>query len=126
MKRILFYITLVIVVLAVAGCAGTNSIEKDTPSESAETSSVEDGQEAVNIVAEIVGDLPEGYHLRFDHKEERDHKQYFVVQHYESVIDDPETGEGHTATSAWYYVEETTGNVYTMDIAKNELIPESA
>nr|WP_145401636.1 stalk domain-containing protein [Paenibacillus xylanexedens] len=38
----------------------------------------------------------------------------YVVHVYEIVIDDEKTGEGHTATYGWYYVDKTSGKVSSM------------
>ena len=38
-----------------------------------------------------------------------DGNYYYVVQQYENVIDDPKTGDSHTATSNWFYVNADTG-----------------
>lgn len=38
----------------------------------------------------------------------------YVVHAYEIVIDDPKTGEGHTATWGWYDVDKKTGKVTSM------------
>ncbi|PYY28233.1 stalk domain-containing protein [Paenibacillus illinoisensis] len=35
----------------------------------------------------------------------------YVVHVYEIVIDDEETGEGHTATYGWYYVDKSSGKI---------------
>lgn len=53
---------------------------------------------------------------------------YYQVQQYEFVIDYPETGEGHTATSNWYYIHAATGEVISWfitnennEVAENEM-----
>ncbi|SDM15450.1 Copper amine oxidase N-terminal domain-containing protein [Paenibacillus sp. OK060] len=38
----------------------------------------------------------------------------YVVHVYEVVIDDEKTGEGHTATYGWYYVDKSSGKISSM------------
>ncbi|MGG4481218.1 hypothetical protein [Paenibacillus illinoisensis] len=38
----------------------------------------------------------------------------YVVHVYEIVIDDEKTGEGHTATYGWYYVDKSSGKISSM------------
>ncbi|MCM3289271.1 hypothetical protein M3661_03920 [Paenibacillus sp. MER 180] len=38
----------------------------------------------------------------------------YVIQVYEIVIDNPKTGEGHTTTFGWYYVDKITKEVTSM------------
>lgn len=45
-----------------------------------------------------------------DHEEDN----MYVVHVYENVVDDAATGEGHTATYGWYYVDKTTGAITSM------------
>ncbi|HSH24589.1 MAG TPA: hypothetical protein VLA13_03520 [Massilibacterium sp.] len=58
-------------------------------------------------------------HLKLDGREEvkveYDHdnaKGDYVIQVYEIIIDDPATGEGHTATWGWYGVNPSTKAIY--------------
>jgi len=37
--------------------------------------------------------------------------QYHLIQQYETVIDNEDTMEGHTATSNWYKVDDRTGKI---------------
>lgn len=47
------------------------------------------------------------YELKLDN-------QHYLIRQYEFVIDDPETGEGHTATANWYEVDIHTGVIIPM------------
>ncbi|GEM_PF-5844685 len=40
--------------------------------------------------------------------------QYHLIHEYEFVIDDPESGEGHTSTGNWYQVDIFTGEIIPM------------
>ncbi|KIL35029.1 hypothetical protein SD71_15265 [Cohnella kolymensis] len=59
-------------------------------------------------------------HLKLDSKPaiyvEYDHNEgaEYLIHVYEVVIDDPNTGEGHTATWGWYYVNPKTGGIRSM------------
>ncbi|TKJ93938.1 hypothetical protein PaeCFBP13512_00075 [Paenibacillus sp. CFBP13512] len=45
-----------------------------------------------------------------DHEED----DMYVVHVYEDVVDDEATGEGHTSTYGWYYVNKNTGEITSM------------
>jgi len=45
-----------------------------------------------------------------DHEEDN----MYVIHVYENVVDDAATGEGHTATYGWYYVNKKTGEITSM------------
>ena len=77
--------------------------------------------EALNIVSKIVGVLPNGNHLDFDHMQTVDNKEYYVIHHYEVVVDSQKTGDSHTVTYEWYYVDIVKGNVYKLDVPSNTL-----
>lgn len=77
---------------------------------------------AFNIVSKMVGTLPNGYHLDYDHIQPVDNKEYYVIHLYEVVVDNRETGDSHTVTYEWYYVDIITGNVYKLDVPNNTLI----
>lgn len=49
-------------------------------------------------------------HVGVDHLEGNS----YVVHVYEVVIDDAKTGDGHTATWGWYYVDKTSGVITSM------------
>jgi len=53
------------------------------------------------------------FKLRCDNEAElySDGRYYYSVQQYEHVVDDPETGEWHTATSNWFLVDAVTGKI---------------
>lgn len=78
-------------------------------------------EDAEENVKKIIGDVANGFALEFDHMDNRDGKDYFVIHFYESVIDNPDTGEGHRATVAWYYVDKSTGEVYEWDLIADKL-----
>jgi len=37
--------------------------------------------------------------------------KYYLIHLYEFVMDDPETGIGHTVTYGWYQIDKTTGKI---------------
>ena len=51
------------------------------------------------------------YMIQYDTKLEN---QYHLIHEYEFVIDDSESGEGHTSTSNWYQVDILTGEIIPM------------
>ncbi|WP_139904714.1 hypothetical protein [Clostridium thermarum] len=78
-------------------------------------------EDAVENVKKLIGDIAEGYALEFDHMDKRDGKDYFVIHLYETVIDDPDTGEGHRATVTWYFIDKSNGEVYEWDLVADKL-----
>ena len=50
--------------------------------------------------------------------------KYHVIHQYEIVIDDPETGDGHTATYNWFEVDALTGDINPMFFKDFELNPD--
>jgi hypothetical protein len=76
---------------------------------------------ALERVEKTIGDIAKGFTLEFDHMDKRDGRDYFVIHFYETVIDNPDTGEGHRATVAWYYVEKSNGDVYEWDIIEDKI-----
>jgi len=46
---------------------------------------------------------------------------YTTVTHYEVVVDSQKTGDSHTVTYEWYYVDIVKGNVYKLDVPSNTL-----
>lgn len=123
MKCQLITLIIVLIVSSVTGCSAPGETPDNAPIHNVASDAVESGDRAVDIIFDIVGKLPKGYYLNFDHIQDLDGKKYFVVQHYEGVIDNPETGDGHSVTIAWYYVEKASGDVYILDIKSNELLP---
>ncbi|EZP75192.1 hypothetical protein H839_16868 [Parageobacillus genomosp. 1] len=49
--------------------------------------------------------------VKYDHDNEKGH---YVIHVYEFVVDNPETGEGHTATVGWYAVDPKSKRVYNV------------
>ncbi|MEI6035453.1 MAG: hypothetical protein WCS65_14375 [Verrucomicrobiae bacterium] len=80
-------------------------------------------EEAVRIIAKKLGrPLGKQNHLVFDRTEDRSGRSYHVVHGYEVVIDDPKTGEGHTATWGWFFVDRKDGAAYIWDLAEDQLV----
>jgi tetratricopeptide (TPR) repeat protein len=50
-------------------------------------------------------------YVRYDHDNEKGH---YVIHVYEFVVEDPETGEGHTATIGWYAVDPKSKQIYNV------------
>lgn len=84
-------------------------------------SSILTEKDALEKVKKVTGSLAEGYKLEFDRLETRGQKEYFVIHFFETVIDNPETGESHQATVTWYYVNKLTGEVYEWDLIEDKL-----
>ena len=81
-------------------------------------------EEALQIIARKLGPSKiKKTHLAIDRTEERDGRNFHVIHGYDVVIDDPKTGEGHTATWGWFFVNQKTGAAYKWDIAEDKLIP---
>ena len=81
-------------------------------------------EEAVQIIARKLGRLKvKKSHLDFDRTEDRDGRSYHVVHGYEVVVDDPVTGDGHTATWGWFFVDRKSGAAYKWDLAEDKLTP---
>ena len=80
--------------------------------------------EAVQILFRKIGrSMGKKSHLAFDRTEDREGRSYHVVHGYEVVVDDPKTGDGHTATWGWFFVDQKTGTAYKWDLAEDKLIP---
>lgn len=79
--------------------------------------------DAEQIIRNIKGNLPKNYFIQYDNTQSRDGREYYVIHIYESVVDDPATGEGHTATYGWYWVDKQTGKAFEEDLGSNKLIP---
>lgn len=78
--------------------------------------------EAQKKVLAVLAPIPPGFSLRVDRTEEREGRKYYVIQYAEFVVENPETGEGHTATSGWYYVDFETGKVFSWNLVEDVLI----
>lgn len=83
-------------------------------------------KDAIGKIEKIIGSLAEGYKLEFDRMDTREGKEYFVIHFFETVIDNPETGESHQTTVTWYYVNKKTGEVYEWDLIEDKLKEVSA
>jgi hypothetical protein len=78
--------------------------------------------EALRIVArKLDRPLSKQSHLVAENTEERDGHTYHVIHGYDDIIDDPKTGEGHTATWGWFYVDRQDGTAYKWDLAEDTL-----
>jgi hypothetical protein len=120
MKRKIFLL-LIILCLCVSGCK-KHYINEATQSSNATVIKSITQQDAFTKVKNIVGNPGKGYHLDFDHMQMVNNKQYYVMHLYEIVIDDKETGDSHTATYGWYYVDKETGDVYQLNLPSNNLV----
>lgn len=59
--------------------------------------------------------------FRVDRIEENKGREYFVIQAFEVVVDDPKTGVGHTATWGWFFVDRLSKKVYELDMGDDKL-----
>ena len=81
-------------------------------------------EEAVQIIARKIGrSRVKKTHLVFEHDEARDGRTYLVVHGYDLVVDDPKTGEEHTATWGWFFVDQKNGAAFKWDLAEDKLTP---
>ena len=95
-----------------------------SPARSLGSSSRITPEEALQIVARKLGrSKVKNTHLAVDHTEDRDGRSYHVIHGYDVVVDDEKTGEGHTATWGWFFVDQKSGAAYKWDIAEDKLIP---
>lgn len=92
-----------------------NDIKDETPTISEDT--------AIDKVRAVLGSIKDGYGFEMDNVQNKDGVDYYVIKYYENVIDNPVTGEGHTATIDWFYVDKHTGDVYEWDVAQDKLNP---
>ncbi|MBM7649310.1 tetratricopeptide (TPR) repeat protein [Bacillus ectoiniformans] len=60
------------------------------------------------LVSEYLAITEPNVQVRYDHSENGD----YIIQVYEMVIDNPDTGEGHSATWGWYGVNPRTKEIY--------------
>ena len=77
--------------------------------------------DVISKVSAAIGNVKEGNSLTLDRTENKDGKDYFVVQYSENVVDNAKSGDAHSATIGWYYVEQKTGKVYLYDVAGDQL-----
>ncbi|MWV44864.1 hypothetical protein GRF59_14680 [Paenibacillus sp. HJL G12] len=66
--------------------------------------------QAISLVKKKYGVSSPKLHVEVDHLEGNS----YVVHVYEVVIDDVKSGEGHTATYGWYYVDKSSGAITSM------------
>lgn len=67
-------------------------------------------KEAVKLVKNKYGYNSSKLIVEVDNEEDNQ----YLVHVYEIVIDDEKTGEGHTATYGWYYVDKSSGKISSM------------
>lgn len=120
MKRKIF-ILLIVMCVCISGCK-KNYINQNTQSVNTTIIKSITQQDAISRVEKIAGTVGKGYHLDFDHMQTVNNTQYYVIHLYEIVIDNEKTGDSHTATYGWYYVDKETGDVYLLDLPSNNLV----
>jgi hypothetical protein len=77
--------------------------------------------DAVEIVWKTLGQSPgNNSFLFFDREDQRNGKNYFVLQGYNRVYD-PIDGTSHTSTWGWFYVDSKTGEPFLLDFAEDTL-----
>jgi tetratricopeptide (TPR) repeat protein len=81
--------------------------EKNTQEETSKPLTHEQAEELVRKHLNLQSDPT--IHVKYDHDAQNGD---YIVQVYEVVVDDPKTGQGHTATWGWYGVNKTTKTVY--------------
>lgn len=77
--------------------------------------------DAIEKVKKILGAIPSGHYVTYDTDVTQNGKNYFVIHYYEVVTDNAATGDSHTVTYGWYYVDKSNGEVYSMDQATGSL-----
>jgi len=82
----------------------TEAIEEEEPAE--QTVSQEQAIQLVREQQGISEDSP--LLVEYDHVDESGN---YIIHVYESVVDNEETGEGHTATQGWYQVSPSDGSI---------------
>lgn len=68
------------------------------------------------IIKSTFSVLPKNNYVIYDHMDDVDGTLYYVLHGFESVIDNEETGVGHSATWGWYYLDAVDGVVYEWDL----------
>jgi len=80
-------------------------------------------EEAVRIVAEKLRyKAAKNSHLVLDLTEQREGREYHVLQGYNLVITDPANQTGHTATWGWFFVDTQTGAAFHWDLVEDKLV----
>ncbi|HEX2925798.1 MAG TPA: stalk domain-containing protein [Ruminiclostridium sp.] len=78
---------------------------------------------AIDKVKAVLGNIGDKCGLEVDNVQNKDGVDYYVVKYYQTVVDDPSTGESHISTIDWFYVNKHTGEVYLWDIVQDKLNP---
>ncbi len=80
-------------------------------------------EEAVRIVAQKLRYKPaRNSHLVLDRTEQREGREYHVLQGYNLVITNPANQTGHTATWGWFFVDTKTGASFQWDLVEDKLV----
>lgn len=73
---------------------------------------------ATNFTKTSLQDNPEDYFYKLDqanyylvYEEANESNGYYLIRLYEFVLDDPDTGLGHTVTYGYYWVDPYTGEI---------------
>lgn len=85
-------------------------------------SEVGNENDAVKIVKQHLGNIPNGNFLNYEYMSSINNKDYYVIHYYSDIVDNKETGQEHSSSIAWYCVEKDNGNLYALDIADNKLV----
>lgn len=93
--------------------ANNNNNDSGKASESTKTEIT--SKDAIEKVKGILGTIPSGHYVTYDTDVTQDGKNYYVIHYYEVVVDNKSTGDSHTVTYGWYYVDKSNGDVYSMD-----------
>lgn len=74
---------------------------------------------ATNFIKKSLKENPEDYFYKLDiadyylvYEDTEDSSGYYIFHLYEFVLDDQETGIGHTVTYGWYWVNPSTGDIW--------------
>lgn len=81
-------------------------------------------EDTVRIVSQKLDFQPrKNSRLVVDRREQRNGRNYFVLQGYNLIITDPVQQTGHTATWGWFFVDAKTGAAYEWDLIQDRLVP---
>jgi hypothetical protein len=81
-------------------------------------------EDAVRIVSQKLGfQQRNNSRLVVDRRDQRNGRNYFVLQGYTLVITDPIQKTGHTATWGWFFVDAQTGTAYEWNVIQDRLVP---
>ena len=73
-------------------------------------------ENAIEIVDKIITNKNTQVKIQYDHMQERNGKDYFVIRVYEGMSD-------HITTLGWYYVDGDTKKAYEWDLLEDKLKP---